>query len=294
MPDNAIVICADKGVFVFLVGLLRSLASLNRSKYAICIIDIGLTNEQRDYLAQYYIDLKNVSDDLLMKPHQQISETLDKNVPFWRAQLCRPFLRDYFPDYKNYIHLDGDTWFQNIGMLDVLVNEMEAGRVVAVPEADVSYPFLNSSEKNYEYFIGRHRLVTHFFDAEIEKLASTLPYFNSGLFGMPTSAPHWELFREYLSRCIDKGYQFLIEQLAFNIAVLAGKNYTLLPATCNWMCNQSTPIKNKDNKWCSPVYPFVEIDLLHLSGHEKLERYSALGLLYDDGAYLDEVRHLLT
>jgi hypothetical protein len=207
--------------------------------------------------------------------------------------MCRPFLRDYFPGYKNYIHLDGDTWFQNVGMLDAVVDQMEEGKIVIVPEADAAYPFLNSSEKNYEYFIGRHKLLTSLFDVEIEKLAATLPYYNTGLFCMPYDVPHWDLFREYLSQCIAKGYQFLVEQLAFNVAMLIGKNYVLLPATCNWLCNAATPIKNERGMWCSPVYPFSEIDLLHLSGHEKLERYSKLGLLYEDGHYIDEIRHLL-
>jgi lipopolysaccharide biosynthesis glycosyltransferase len=289
--QTAIVICADRGVFALLVGLLRSLTPLDRSKFVICIIDVGLTDEQCDYLYGICDRLEKVSNDLLIMPHEQISAVLDKNVPFWRAQMCRPFLRDYFPGFKHYIHLDGDTWFQNLAMLDAAVAQMDEGNIVIVPEADVAYPFLNSHEKNYEYFIGRHKLVTRFFDVEIEKLAATLPYYNTGLFCMPANAPHWDLFREYLSQCIGKGYQFLVEQLAFNVAMFVGKNYSLLPATCNWMCSVVTPIKIND-KWCSPIYPFTEIDMLHLGGSDKLERYSSLGLLYGDGVYVDEIRHL--
>lgn len=291
-PKTAIVVCADRGIFETLVGLLLSLQRIDRTKYRICLVDVGLTPDQRRHVEAMGVNVANVCEDFLVSPHPTIREMLDVRIPFWKAMLCRPFLRDYFPGFANYIHLDGDVWLQNTTLLDIAVELMDAGKAVIVPEADVAYPFLRSHSDNAAYIRERRKLIARFFDDEVADLSGALPYYNLGFYGLPGSSSHWERFANQLQAATRTTFHFLCEQIVLNIVLFETGTTHLLPATANWMCTMATPVRHNGGPWRSPVYPYPEIDLIHLSGTEKMERYAPLGLLYDDGRYLDEIAYL--
>lgn len=289
---TAVVVCADRGVFETLVGLLLSLKALDRRRYQVCIVDTGLTDGQRAHVGSGCDRLEAVRDDLVVLPEPELQRMLDVRIPFWRAQMCRPYLREYFPGFKNYIHIDADIWAQSLTVFDACVAIVDDGKAVIVPEADAAYDFLRSPSANAQYADQRFSLFARFFGEDAARNAGYLPYYNTGFFGLPGNAPHWTVFGELLRAATRNRFHFLVEQAALNLAFFTVGETVLLPATANWMCTLSVPRRGSDGLWRSPVHPNPPIDLIHLSGIDKVERYAPLGLLYDGGRYLDGIAHL--
>ncbi len=286
-------VCADRGIFDLLVGLLLSLKGMDRSRYKIGVIDTGLTDAQRDFIAPLCDAVERIDQARLVVLAPQLEERIIAVSPYWRSQACRPYLREYFPGHRYYIHLDADMWVQRPGFFDDAVAIMEKGQVIIVPEADVAYPHSTTLADNMTYYSGKSYVVRQSLGETIGQETAALPFLNTGFFGMRNDLPHWEFFVEQLKRMFLHGYHHLTEQLAFNVVLLQHKGFTALPAQCNWMCSWAPPARGADGLWRSPVYPYAPIDILHLTGTDKRARYSRLGLLYDGGRYLDDIAHLL-
>lgn len=286
-------VCADRGIFDLLVGLLLSLQRVDRQRFRIGIIDTGLTEAQRDHVAPLCDAIERIDNDRLVVLDPRLEERIVGQSPYWRSQACRPYLREYFPGHRYYIHLDADMWVQRPGFFDDAVAIMDRGQVIIVPEADVAYPHSLTLADNRNYFAGKAYVVRQSLGDGVAQETAALPFLNTGFFGMRNDLPHWELFLEQLRRMFQHGYHHLTEQLAFNVVLLQHGGFTALPAQCNWMCSWATPVRGGDGLWRSPVYPHAPIDILHLTGTDKRSRYSHLGLLYDGGRYLDGIAHLL-
>ena len=285
----ALVTAADSAIFPLLAGLLRSLAKLERGKFALCLIDLGLTPAQRDYVAPLFDRIENIDDAKLAHPAADIIRDIEPRVPFWRALTSRPYIPDYFPGYRGYINVDADTWFQKLDVLDHIAAQIDAGRLAIAPEMDPAYRIYHSASAHEEAVKDKRTLTRAFFGDSLAEMTAPMPYFNIGLYGLPANAPHWGVFKHYLTEITKEKFHFLCESVVFNIVMLQLRNYTLLPATCNWMCSLADPVKGADGLWRSPAYPFPVIEMLHLTGAHKLENYRPRGLLFDDGGYLAEL-----
>lgn len=285
-------ICADSGIFDLLVGLLLSLQGIDRNRYRIGVIDTGLTEDQRAYIAPLCDAVERIDDSRLVVLEARLEERIRGVSPYWRSQACRPYLRDYFPGCGYYIHLDADMWVQRPEFFDDMVAIMAQGQVVIVPEADVAYPHSLTLLENINYFNGKSYVVRQSLGEQIARETAALPFLNTGFFGMRADAPQWELFIRQLRGMFQHGYHHLTEQLAFNCVLLQHGGFTALPARCNWMCSWAPPQRGADGLWRSPVYPYDPIDILHLTGTDKRARYAHLGLLYDGGRYLADIDRL--
>ena len=288
-----IVVCADRNIFPLLVGLLHSLGCLDRARYHVAVLDTGLGAPHVEYVRSLCDAIAPVRDDLLLPPAPAYRQRVDEAMPFWRAQVCRPFLRDYFPGFDQYVHIDADTWVQDGAFLDHAVEEMARGNAVIVPELDVAYPHAVTVKANHAYVQAKKSLMERTLGQPIADRGSAITYFNTGFFGLAADAPHWDMFREYLTRMLRTGYHHLMEQLAFNAALFHVGRYTALPAVCNWMCNMAPPVQAADGLWRSPVFPNPVIHLVHLSGTDKMERYRPYDMLFRRGAYLADVEGLI-
>jgi len=295
MPQDStvVVVCADHGVFPFLVGLLLSLRGLDRGRYAVILIDVGLTPAQLEHVSDLCDGVIPIAEVPVVMPNPDIVDSIETRFPYWRAQFCRPLLPRVFSDHARIIHLDADMWAQNLTFLNAAVEEMRAGRAVVVPECDPSYPFLTSNYENLSSQNKRSRLMEEHLGKEAAVAAGYLPYYNTGFFGAPTDSPLWGDFHDILKVFAAERYHFLSEQIAFNVAVFNRGNTTLFPATCNWICNLARPIRDAEGRWRSPTYPRPEIELLHLSGAFKARHYIPDGPLFDDGRYLSDIRELI-
>lgn len=292
MPPIAVVTAADATIFPLLVGLLRSLTSLDREEFALCLIDLGLTPPQRAYVEPLFARIENIDDARLAHPAADIIRDIEPRVPFWRALTSRPYIPDYFPGFRGYINVDADTWFQKLDVLDFMAREIDAGRLVITPEMDPAYKTFHSATAHEEFVKDKHTLTRVFFGQDMADMTAAIPYYNIGLYGLPADAKHWGIFKHYLTEITKEKFHFLCESVVFNIVMLQLRNFTLLPAACNWMCSLAEPIKGADGLWRSPAYPFPVIEMLHLTGAHKLANYGPRGLLFDDGKYLADIRDI--
>lgn len=282
-----LVVCADRQIFALLVGLLLSLRRLDRRRYHVALIDVGLTPAQREHVAALCDTVVPVDERLLSPLDPRVAAGIADASPFWRAQACRPYLREYFPGFRHYVHIDADMWVQRTDFLDAAFELMDAGQVVIVPEVDSTYAHVSTLSDNQHYFHVKREVTRQIFGEAIAAQSGTVHHFNTGFFGMRHDLPHWDLFKRYLVEAYKPGYHHLTEQITFGLVLLNLGAVICLPAVCNWMCNLAPPVRNADGEWCSPVFPHEPIRLLHLTGTNKLDRYRPLGLLYDEGRYLD-------
>ncbi len=286
---TCLIICADRNIFDLLAGMLLSLDGRDRRRYAVRLIDVGLTDAQREWAQDHCDEISPLRDDLLTPMEPRLAAHVDKTSPFWRAQFCRPFLPEYFPGHRDYVHLDADMWVQGFGFLDAARDAMAAGEVVIAPEIDVTYAHLTQVAESERYVSGKAILSEQILGPTVAKQTAAMPYLNTGFFGMRPDLPHWGQFKEWLARVSTRGYHHLSEQLTFNMVVYQLGRARLMPATCNWMCSLSAPVRGADGVWRAPVYPHTPIDLMHLTGSNKIARYRPLGMLYQDGRYLEEL-----
>lgn len=290
---TCLVVCADHGIFDLLVGLLLSLQMIDRARYKIGVIDTGLTQAQRAHITPLCDFIELIDDALLVVLDPRLESRIVEKSPYWRSQACRPYLREYFPGHRHYIHLDADMWVQRPVFLDDVVSILDQGQVVIVPESDIAYPHSLTLSENITYYSGKSYVVRQSLGETIAQETAAVPFLNTGFFGMHHDLPHWNLFLAQLQGMFQHGYHHLTEQLALNVVLLQHGGFTPLPAQCNWMCSWATPVRREDGLWRSPVYPYAPLDLLHLTGTDKRARYSHLGLLYDNGRYLADIDHLL-
>lgn len=290
---TCLVVCADSNIFDLLVGLLLSLQGRDRSRYAVGLIDIGLTPAQREYLGGLCDAIEPVRDTLLVVLPDEVRLKIEGQSPFWRAQGCRPFLPDYFPGHRYYVHLDADMWVQSFGFLEAARDMMDAGKAVIVPESDALYRHLYSWTDSQRYFTDKASLTAQILGDTVARQTGSMPYLNTGFFALHRDAPHWAVFKDWLGRAFARGYHHLSEQITLNAVIyhLVGQVQTM-PAVCNWLCSYATPVRGPDGVWCTPGYPSRPIELLHLTGTDKVARYRPLGLLYGGGGYLKDIAHL--
>lgn len=289
---TCVIVCADRHVFDLLIGFLLSVRGLDKARFAVKLIDAGLTSAQRDYAADLCDGVAPIDERLLAPLNPQTAAMIEAKSPFWRAQSCRPYLPDYFPGYRHYIHMDADMWVQNLDVFDAVVSAMDAGEVAIAPEVDVAYAHIGQLNANRDYFNVKRQVTRQIFGDAIADQLAAVHHFNTGFFGMAADAPHWAMFRQYLTEAQKVGYHHLMEQITFGIVLLNLGRGRFMPAVCNWMCNQATPIRKADGVWRSPVFPHEEIRVLHLTGTDKIARYQPLGLLYDEGRYLADIAAL--
>ena len=105
MKKNVIISLADSKYFDLLTELVDSIQSFKESQNtAICILDAGLTEEQRKNLSSKVEEIKSADWDI------KVPEFKVKGKEWLKSQVSRAFLTRYFPDYEKYLWIDADAW----------------------------------------------------------------------------------------------------------------------------------------------------------------------------------------
>ena len=95
MKDNIIVSLADSNYFELLNELIDSIKRFPESKgIAICILDAGLSDEQKKILSTKVDDIKKANWDI------EVSGYKVGDKEWLKSQVSRAFLPKYFPGYK--------------------------------------------------------------------------------------------------------------------------------------------------------------------------------------------------
>ena len=113
MKHNTIVSLADANYFDLLNELIDSVKNFKESEnIAICILDAGLTENQKNLLKNKVDEIKKAEWDINIPSHKV------KNKEWLKSQVSRAFLPKYFPNYEKYLWIDCDAWVQDWSSVD--------------------------------------------------------------------------------------------------------------------------------------------------------------------------------
>ena len=95
MKKNVIVSLADANYFPLLEELVDSIKRFKESEnVAICILDAGLNQNQKEKLSQKVDEIKSAEWDIEV-PNYKV-----KGKEWLKSQVSRAFLTKYFPNYE--------------------------------------------------------------------------------------------------------------------------------------------------------------------------------------------------
>ena len=105
MKENVIISLADSNYYELLDELVNSIKRFKESEnIAICILDAGLSDEQKKQLSQKVDEIKSAEWDI------EVPDFKVKGKEWLKSQVSRAFLPKYFPGYKKYLWIDADAW----------------------------------------------------------------------------------------------------------------------------------------------------------------------------------------
>jgi tetratricopeptide (TPR) repeat protein len=96
---------------------------------------------------------------------------------------------------------------------------------------------------------------------------------NAGVFALDHSAPHWDLWAQWLAGACRRCCTLLTDQQVLNVISYLGgifERMELLPAWCNWTCHFGFPLWDPDRRLLVENYmPRHPIGIVHLTVREK-------------------------
>jgi len=267
MKENVIVSLADSNYFELLNELIDSIKRFDESKnVAICILDAGLTEDQKLKLSQKVDDIKSAEWDIKVPAFKV------KGKEWLKSQVSRAFLPKYFPGYEKYLWIDADAWVNKWEALDLYFKGSNANKLAISTSADRSYGRVLRADwligsiakvKSQNY---KHAKSSGFPETVARKIA-LMPHLNIGVFCLNADAPHWVVWQKNLKQALSSGKIFGSEQVAMNIAIYVDDlEIEILPAYCNWTHIYRLKFDTVNNTLVEPYLPNHEIGIIHLAG----------------------------
>tara|TARA_B100001245_G_scaffold160775_1_gene121076 strand:+ start:133 stop:1032 length:900 start_codon:yes stop_codon:yes gene_type:complete len=267
MKENVIVSLADSNYFELLNELIDSIKRFDESKnVAICILDAGLTEDQKLKLSQKVDDIKSAEWDIKVPAFKVMGKE------WLKSQVSRAFLPKYFPGYEKYLWIDADAWVNKWEALDLYFKGSNANKLAISTSADRSYGRVLRADwligsiakvKSQNY---KHAKSSGFSETVARKIA-LMPHLNIGVFCLNADAPHWVVWQKNLKQALSSGKIFGSEQVAMNIAIYVDDlEIEILPAYCNWTHIYRLKFDTVNNTFVEPYLPNHEIGIIHLAG----------------------------
>ena len=124
MKKNVIVSLADANYFPLLEELVDSIKRFKESeKVAICILDAGLTSEQKEKLSKKVDEIKSAEWDI------EVSDFKVRGKEWLKSQVSRAFLPKYFPNYEKYLWIDCDAWVNDWNCVELYFKACDNGKL---------------------------------------------------------------------------------------------------------------------------------------------------------------------
>jgi lipopolysaccharide biosynthesis glycosyltransferase len=288
--ENVLVTCSDSNYFTLLKSLILSISNhWKNTNTDICVLDLGLLDEQRQWLRNLKIRI-NDAISLASGLGFQLETPIELNV------CLRTYLPRILPGYKTYLWMDADTWVQDPLALDHYFQAAEKHEVVAAVILDRTYNFCKMPNVRWKKIFNWY--VKGGFRDEVANKMSTVPVINAGVFAARANSTLWNKWPDLTLKIIDSQKDYYpADQTALNYLIYNKKSITslILPAEYNWLCGFSLPIFDANNfKFYTPEPPFSFIKIMHLAGlkgqFNKLNlrlldgRIAEISLLYPDRA----------
>ena len=269
MKENVIISLADSNYFELLNELVDSIKRFKKSNNtAICILDGGLTEEQKKILKPKVDEIKSSDWDI------KISQFRTMGKKWLKSLITRAFLTEYFPNYEKYMWIDADAWVNSWEAVELYFTGCENKKLSISTSADRSYgrvlraewvigSFARIKSQNY-----KHAKASGFSE-KIAREVALKPHLNAGVFALAYDAPHWEVWRKNLEESLKSGKVWGSDQIALNITIYHNKlPVEILPAYCNWTQIGFNGMKydKKRNTLVEPYLPNHEIGIVHFAG----------------------------
>jgi len=267
MKKNVIVSLADSNYFELLSELIDSIKRFKESSdTAICILDAGLSDEQRDKLSDKVDNIKKAEWDIEVPGYKVIGKE------WLKSQISRAFLPKYFPGYKKYLWIDCDAWVHDWLAINLYFEACNNGKLGITQSMGPGYRIMSK----VKWIFGKIALIKsqnfkHALKSKIgidkaRKLAFA-PHVNIGVFSLEDNSPCWRIWQNNLIKTLKSGKIFGSEGLAINMSVYIDDVETeFLPLNCNWIASNLLPkFDEKNNSFVEPYLPNYKIGIMHLA-----------------------------
>tara|TARA_B100000902_G_C27243865_1_gene881500 strand:- start:46 stop:957 length:912 start_codon:yes stop_codon:yes gene_type:complete len=267
MKKNVIVSLADANYFPLLDELIDSIKKFKESEnVAICILDAGLTHDQKDKLSKKVDEIKSAEWDIEVPGYKV------KNKEWLKSQVSRAFLPKYFPDYEKYLWIDCDAWVNDWDCIELYFRACNGGKLGITQTIGPGYKITSKVNwlfgklaiiKSQNF---KHAVKSKIGYAKARKLAFA-PHINIGVFSLEKNSKGWGIWQSNLSKTLKAGNIFGSEGLAINMAVYIDDLDTeFLPLNCNWITSNLLPKYDTNKKtFVEPYLPNYKIGIMHLA-----------------------------
>jgi hypothetical protein len=267
MKKNTIVSLADSNYFPLLDELIDSIKQFEASKdTAICVLDAGLSEEQKNKLLSKVDEIKSAEWDI------KVPESKIKGREWLKSQVSRAFLPKYFPNYEKYLWIDCDAWVNDWQTIELYFKACDNNKLGITQTIGPGYKI--TSKVNWVFgklAIIKSQNFKHAVKSKINldkarKLAFA-PHINIGVFSLEKNSKSWEIWQNNLRETLKGGDIFGSEQLAMNISVYHDNIETeFLPLNCNWITSNLLPkFDEVNNTFVEPYLPNYKIGIMHLA-----------------------------
>ena len=202
MKKNVIVSLADSNYFSLLDELINSIKRFKESSnIAICILDAGLTIEQKEILSIKVDEIKSAEWDI------EVPDSKVKGREWLKSQVSRAFLPKYFPSYEKYLWIDCDAWVNDWKTIEIYFKACDDGKLGITQTIGPGYKI--TSKVNW--VIGKlaiiksqnfkHAIKSNISYAKARKLALA-PHINIGVFSLEKNSTAWESWQKNLRQTL--------------------------------------------------------------------------------------------
>ena len=267
MKKNVIVSLADANYFPLLDELVDSIKRFKESEsVAICILDAGLKQDQKDILSKKVDEIKKAEWDI------QVPDNKVKGKEWLKSQVSRAFLPKYFPNYKKYLWIDCDAWVNDWSCVELYFKACDDGKLGITQTIGPGYKITSKVNwlfgklaliKSQNF---KHAVKSKISYADARKLAFA-PHINIGVFSLEKDSKGWSTWQNNLEKTLKAGNIFGSEGLAINMSVYIDNLETeFLPLNCNWITSNLLPkYDQKQSTFVEPYLPNYKIGIMHLA-----------------------------
>ena len=267
MKKNVIVSLADANYFPLLDELVDSIKRFKQSEdVAICILDAGLKEDQRDSLSKKVDEIKNAEWDIEVPGYKV------KGKEWLKSQVSRAFLPKYFPNYEKYLWIDCDAWVNDWSCVELYFKACDDGKLGITQTIGPGYKITSKVNwlfgklaliKSQNF---KHAVKSKISYADARKLAFA-PHINIGVFSLKKDSKGWSTWQNNLEKTLKAGNIFGSEGLAINMSVYIDNLETeFLPLNCNWITSNLLPkYDQKQSTFVEPYLPNYKIGIMHLA-----------------------------
>ena len=267
MKKNVIVSLADANYFNLLNELIDSITRFKESKnVAICILDAGLTTDQKLQLSKKVDEIKSAEWDIDVSAFKVIGKE------WLKSQVSRAFLPKYFPNYEKYLWIDCDAWVNDWNSIELYLKACENGKLGITQTIGAGYKIMSKVNwlfgkiaviKSQNF---KHAVKSKIGINKARKLAFA-PHINIGVFSLENNSPGWKSWQKNLEQTLKSGNIFGSEGLAINMSVYIDNLETeFLPLNCNWIASNLLPKFDQiQNTFVEPYLPNYKIGIMHLA-----------------------------